>query len=529
MKTTFMRPVLRLVLGVSAIPSVIVPAHALQLRVLSPSAHLRMIDFPSSPSTNLSFLNPGGSAATRLDLSGVGWSVQGNSKQFTLVSPRHFLGANHFRPAIGSQVRFLASDNSLHTLTVSGISSIPNANGSQSDVFLGEFTTEMPATAQILPLPYLNLASEAAYVGKPLVVVGQAARGGRGVIGSVLDFGDDPITGGAAIQTRAFSFTYATAGSVDDAYAEGGDSGSPSFTVESGKAALVGTHTAIASAFGSTTTFDTLVPHYVPELNVRMEATGLRMRKINPPATSLTVTGSSITTNPRVAHPFVFRIQVTNGSAVADNVTADVDVPPGFAISSITAPDWFATGPSSLRRGGLHASQALTFDLHLTSTAPPGVATIIVHLKSDGSAAQSFAPSLTLLPSFAGWAAGLYDPSHAGDSDGDGISNLIEYATGGDNRATSRFLAETPEFLMPQLSADAQNLTFLRRSDFANRALTYLLETSQTLEPDSWHPLEPTSLQVVATPAPGIEKIAAVLPAKATARGFYRLRIDLNE
>ena len=69
------------------------PLAALNLRVYTPSAHLRMNGFPGNPAVNHAFLNPGGAESGWLDLTGVGWSVQNPTQQLTLVSPRHFVGA----------------------------------------------------------------------------------------------------------------------------------------------------------------------------------------------------------------------------------------------------------------------------------------------------------------------------------------------------------------------------------------------------------------------------------------------------
>ncbi len=506
------------------------PAAALQLRVFSPTNHLRMNGFPTSPTVNPTFLNPGGAASELLDLSGVGWSVEDPTKQVTLVSPRHFVGANHFRPGVGSTIRFLAKDNSLHTLTILKISPIPNANNSPSDVYLGEFTADMPASAAVLPLPYLNLATEAAYVGQALVVAGQAARGGRGIIGSVSDFGGDPITGGTGITTRAFTFSYATiGGSVDDSHAQGGDSGSPSFVVTSGKAALVGTHTAVFNASGAIITYDTLVPHYAPELNTLMGTTGLHLRKSDPPAMSLAAAGAPTTSSVRAASPFVFRLTVTNGTAVADNVTASLDVPPGFLISGIQAPGWFVTGSSTFRRGGLAVGESVQFDVSMTSAPSDGTFPVTLNLKSDGSGPQSFPLQLTILPSFAGWANGLQDATLAGDSDGDGISNLIEYAAGGNNLRGSVYFPSTEIPLMPVFSSVPPTLSFIRRTDAAARGLSYLVESSATLAAGSWQILSENPVTVTPGPGPGFEKAEAALPATGPGKAFYRLRVGLAE
>lgn len=505
------------------------PSSALVLRVFDPVAHLRINNFPSSPTVNPKFLNPSGSASSLLDLTGVGWSVQDPTKQLTLVSPRHFVGANHFRPAVGSTVRFLAKDNTLHDATIASISTIPNPDNSPSDVFLGEFAADLPAAAAVLPLPYLNLATESAYVGETLVIAGQAARGGRGVIGSVSDFGGDPITGGAGITTRAFTFSYGQVGSIDDCHAQGGDSGSPSFAIRSGKAALVGTHTAVLSALGTTTTYDTLVPHYAPELNLRMESTGLHLRKIAPPATTLSATGSAVSGSVRAKTNFVFRISVTTGTALAENVIAKLTLPAGLSASGLTAPGWVATGASSLRRGAMAAGQSVQFELALESTAAAGNLEISLVLKSDGSAERTIQLPVTVLPSFAEWTAGLADVTTSGDSDQDGISNLVEYASGGDGRTNSQYFPGSTVPLLPQLSGSPLGLDYLRRVDAASRGLLYHVEFSDTLAASAWQSADGLPASVSPGPSAGFEKVRVGLSQAPGGKRFYRLRIELAE
>ncbi len=504
---------------------------ALELRVYNPTAHLRMIGFPAAPQVNSTFLNPSGNSVTRLDLSGIGWSVQDPTKQLTLVSPRHFVGANHFRPAIGSTVRFLATDNVLHTLTVASINTLPNANDSPSDLFLGEFTAEIPTTAAVLPLPYLNLAAEANYAGQAIIVAGQAARGGRGVIGSVSDFGGDPITGGAGIQTRAFTFSYATAaGAVDDAYAQGGDSGSPSLVVRNGKVALVGTHTAVLTALGTITTYDTLVPHYAPEINSLMETTSLRLRKIDPPAAAFTITGATNDQTIRSGESFTYRFTITNTSAAeADNVHARFSVPVGLSLTQVTATGWRNNADGSVRRSGLSAGNAASFDLTFAAAPQAGTLQLSLTLKSDGSASQSQDFPITIQPSYAGWVGGLAASGFNDDGDEDGISNLIEYACGGDNQTASRYLPGNTEFLTPQFITNPATLTFIRRSDAATRGLRYLVQYSTDLEFSSWQTLENPEIITLSSPVMGFEKAAATLPPGAPDRRFYRLGIELAE
>jgi hypothetical protein len=482
-----------------------------------------MNGFPANPTINPNFL-PTGLPAVRLDLSGVGWSVQDPTKQFTLVSRRHFVGANHFRPAVGSSVRFLANDDTLHTLTIASINVMPNSDDSPSDIFLGEFTADLPAAADVLSLPYLNLATEGAYIGEALVITGKAARGGRGTVSSISDFGGDPLTGGAGITTRALSFTYAPLGGADDCHGESGD-----FAIRSGQAALVGTHTAILFALGTTTTFDTLVPHYVPELNALMEDKGFHMRKINPPATSFTAAGESLTPIVRAAKPFTYQFQITNGSADAENLVAAFSFPGGVAVSAISASGWVDNAEGTVRRGGLGANESATVEISFEAAPSPGLVQMGIELKSDGSPTQVFPFALTVQPSFADWASELVDQSHEGDDDGDGISNIIEYACGGDPMESSRFVGGTNEPLLPRLEGSGQNFDFIRRTDAAERGLSYLIESSTDLQPDSWTELMDLPLSPLRAAGDGLEVVRAILPEGDSSRNFYRLQIVLSE
>lgn len=136
-------------------------------------------------------------------------------------------------------------------------------------MLVGRLSTPILPASGVQFQPCHLLDTEAAYIGQSLGVLGQPARGGQGVIHAIADFGGDPITGGTGIHTtRPLQFAYATlAGSADDAYVEGGDSGSPCFVVVNGKAAVVSTHTAVLNTTGSVTTFDAFLPAYVTQVN----------------------------------------------------------------------------------------------------------------------------------------------------------------------------------------------------------------------------------------------------------------------
>ena len=187
------------------------------------------------------------------------------------------------------------------------------------------------------------------------------------------------------------------------------------------------------------------------------------------------------------------------------------------------------TGQSTLRRGGLAAGETVQFDVAMTSAPADGMFTVTLNLKSDGSASQSFPLQIATLPSFASWASGLQDATLTGDSDQDGISNLIEYASGGDNRSGSVYFPGTATPLLPVFSSVPPTLSFIRRTDAAARGLSYVVETSDTLTAGSWQSLGQVPISVTPGPGSGFERAQAGLPANAAAKAFYRLRIGLAE
>jgi len=240
------------------------PVQGLVIRGYDPARHNRFASgFPASPAVNPNF------HAAFYDFSGVGWHSADPNLSCTLVSPSHFIGANHVKPGIGATVTFYARDGVLRSFTVANQYNMTNAAGENTDLFIGELNQPVMPCDNITFYPILKLASEGAYVGKDLHVYGKSGRVGKTTISAFQDFGGDPITGGAGINsTRAYSFSYSNAlGSPDDCHAEGGDSGSPSFVGMDGELFVAGVHGAVLTTGLGVTTFDTFVPHYLDQIS----------------------------------------------------------------------------------------------------------------------------------------------------------------------------------------------------------------------------------------------------------------------
>jgi hypothetical protein len=231
--------------------------------------------FPEAP-----IVNPDLWAAA-YDFAGVGWSEQDPAKGFALITPQHFVGANHFKPPLGSPIRFVGRDGQVRIYTVAKFYQLKNGSGEDSDIFVGELTAPIPADHGVPLYPMLDLP-ESALVGRSIVVYGRGFSEPRVGRGKVKQFADAFPSGITLNATRNYSFEHVNrTAALDDCYGEIGDSGSPSFFIVDGMLAVAGTHAAIQQVSGilgrvTTTTFDSYVPHYRVQIDQLIAATGYR-------------------------------------------------------------------------------------------------------------------------------------------------------------------------------------------------------------------------------------------------------------
>ena len=111
------------------------------------------------------------------------------------------------------------------------------------------------------------------------------------------------------------------------------------------------------------------------------------------------------------------------------------------------------------------------------------------------------------------------DDSPELDLDLDGLTNLLEFAFGG-NPLQAQAATLTPLIV-------EQQLTFRRRIDHVADGLVYSIETSNSLAETSWRPFAASVDSISASGEPGIELITVNLPP-GTGRTFYRLRATLE-
>lgn len=215
------------------------------------------------------------------DWSGVGRSS--NGAWVTMISPTHFVSANHYHPNAGDTVVF-HEGNTLsgraHAYTVDAFGFDTTYAGQSSDLWLGRLTAPLNPKHRIAKYPVLALGSDAAYLGSFMFAYGAPDRVGTSRIGAVVD--DFEIG-----RTRTMRFWFhaeeGTGTGAGDCHLIGGDSGGPSFALVGGRLALVGAHFTTNDTngvpdpedswpFGYGWSGDSFVPFYIDQLDANMGA-----------------------------------------------------------------------------------------------------------------------------------------------------------------------------------------------------------------------------------------------------------------
>ena len=498
-------------------------SQALEHRVYSSASHDRFIDFPSAPTHNPNFIYTGSR------YTGLGWIKEETGKQVTLVSPRHVVFAKHYGLGVGTTVRFLTMSNVIKESIISSVTVVPDPDGSDSDVILATLQTPMLAADGISFFPYYNPNPPVNYQGRSIVIFGKDAKAGSGTIDSILTDVDASAAGLGIVTLMHYKYLVAS-GSNNDAYLVVGDSGSPSFTMVSSQAALVGTHSAVGSDTPLTTRFqyDSLIVPLVPNLNSLMEPLGYHMKKRMLPFTTLSSSiGSSMNVLRELAAGDV-TVQLANAATNdANNLTVSLTFASGRAPTSISGAGWIceSVNPTTwaCRRGGLVKSSSTSLICHWAVLPSAGDLTVSVTHDSDESAAllQSF--TLTVAPSFKAWASPFAITSVSDDADQDGYTNLQEYAFG-----TNPLVPDSPLKLMR--SGNQLIAVYPQRRDADDRGLNYLVKFSDNL--NQWN--EETPVQTIVSLIEQSPVSSQWLDKKITmpmtdGRMFFRIEVVLDE
>lgn len=216
-----------------------------------------------APASNDRFANDPSFIANGFDLSGVGRTAGG--RWATLIADNIFITANHFQPGLGSSLTFFETNDPTgisHSRTVSGGQRI----GGVTDLYIGFLSAPLPTTIARYEFTTLDRTSGAAgfsvrqVSNEFLFTVGisptTTTYGSSGLTNLAVGenrlefFQDDVFISGINSTTDSFTTVENQAGDsgftleTHESSLNGGDSGSPAFTIINGELVLLGIATA---------------------------------------------------------------------------------------------------------------------------------------------------------------------------------------------------------------------------------------------------------------------------------------------
>lgn len=526
-------PPVRRILALAALAAVsFSPATALEVRGYSAAKHNRLLNFPGEPIFHqLPTFNPGFSPAAS-SFAGIGWPAHPTdwTRHIALVSPWHFVCAAHYPPGADWQIAFLGTDGAQHIHGISNQVTIVNKAGQATDLMLGTLSTPVLAGEGVASFPVLNLPTEASYTGLEMVVCGSFVHASKMPVAGTITLTNDP--GFDTTRFIYFDYNKASGGPNDCSY-QGGDSGAPAFVMTNGKPGLVGT----ASGWddlpgGIARNYMSFIPGYLPQLDALMEVRGYHIRRVDPGTASVTA-GVAAMSSMRRALPGVIALSAANGGPdAAHNVQWTLTF--GQAPSTVGGASWFCEAQSPTvwvcHRAGIPVGG--NFPLTAAWASLPDKASLEISLNRshDGATPRVSPFSIPLLPSYASFVAGLADPAPSADPDNDGISNLLEYALGGDPAQSTSGVTNLPRVGL----AAGNRLTFSypRRTDAVARGISETVEYSPSPSIVPWQTALPAGTQISigdCVPArAGFECVTLSLPHDSV-RGFVRLKVELSE
>ncbi len=450
-------------------------------------------------------------------------------RHMALISPRHFIYATHYTIPLPMQLRFMGSDNQLHSYPISSTVALKNTQNQDTDLMLGTLATEVDPSTGILPFSVLNLANEAAYSGLTLQIFGKAARSSSMPLAGFQTLVNEP----GFDTTRFAYFDYSPAGQPNDCDYEGGDSGCPTFIMVGGQPALVGTASRKDSINGNSRNSLSFIPAYLTQLDVAMETQGFHVKRFYPASTTVTTSAAGVGTLRRAKSGSVVLTAQNSGANDAHNLATTLTF--SNAPTTVSGSGWIcqATSPTvwKCRRGGIAGNSSSTLNATWTTLPMTNAMQVSLDRTYDGATSSSTSTTLPLQETYTSWSNGLADPAITADPDHDGFGNLIEYAFGG-SPTTSSVLSPDGRSLGLKIQKVGSNLLvrYPRRTDAASRNLTYTPEVSTTL--GSWTSTLPLGSTLNATPftpaSPGFEEVTLTIPISGTQR-FVRVKVGLTE
>jgi hypothetical protein len=232
--------------------------------------------------------------ASAYNWSGVGWDRANPERSIAMISPQHFVGANHWQIPVGNTISFLNNYGELKSYTVEGYSVLESTDKNvthTADLVLGRLSAPIQQADNICyySVPDADNAQTSWfdadwYIGKQIVSYGKTARAATNNIDSFA-YASSWSNDESDNQTFSALFDFHKTDSAsypDEAGLEPGDSGSPSFMIWDGQITLVGTHFAINDTDPDIRiNADSFVPYYISALNTAMDGSGYSVSAIS--------------------------------------------------------------------------------------------------------------------------------------------------------------------------------------------------------------------------------------------------------
>ncbi len=212
-----------------------------------------------------------------------------------------------------------------------------------------------------------------------------------------------------------------------------------------------------------------------------------------------------------------------NGASIVDfgTVPAGQTTPLEFTIRNVGVNN--LTG-LTVTKGGENPGEFPVQTLSATTLAPGATLTFTTSFAPTGVGARSAVISVGSSQTPAAFDITLTgtagSPGDEGDSDGDGVPNLVEYATGTDLLAPN----EAPG----ELTLEGENLKFtLNRLNEALQSVSYFVEYTDNPSSGEWASVGEFAVSLVSNDGT-LQRVAYTLPAGTTGRRFVRLRVTRN-
>jgi hypothetical protein len=270
-----------------------------------PNRHNRFLSgFSTNPVQNSNVLGMPG-----LDFSGVGWGSGGELwKNVAMVTPQHFITADHAKPSVGSFLNFLGTDGVVRSYQVQSYITLKYDAGNPanaSDLTIGQLSAPILSDVPIKiysvvrPGPFRYPLSKTPpknldfYRGREMIVVGKNDVGGTDLDGDGYDDRGGKISKNVIDDVFVYNFGDASTDTVgvgfesppntpDSGRFVGFDSGSPSFLLWDGQLTALGSHSAADFEVNPQYNVDSFLPYYIDQINALIAGSGYQLNVISP-------------------------------------------------------------------------------------------------------------------------------------------------------------------------------------------------------------------------------------------------------